>query len=88
MPAFVSSGCSLVAGRRTPLLELLRRGAFPDEPSRPPLEAGFYAGGDWRNGLEAKILPMRDDYTAVVVQDTADLWLRWPAETAATAADV
>jgi hypothetical protein len=25
-----------------PLLELLRSRAFPDEPSRPPLEAGFY----------------------------------------------
>jgi hypothetical protein len=62
--------------------------AFPDEASRQPLKAAFYAGGDWLNGLEAKILPMLDDYTAVVVQDTADLWLRWPAETAATAADV
>jgi hypothetical protein len=60
---------------------------FPDEASRAPLKAAFYEGTDWLGGLEASILPMLDDYSAVVVQDTGDLWSRWPAETV-TAADV
>ena len=53
---------------------------FPDEASREPLKPAFCEGADWLGGLEAEILPMLDDYTAVVVQDTADLWSRWPAE--------
>ena len=53
---------------------------FPDEASREPLKAAFYEGSDWLGGLEAEILPMLDDYTAVVVQDTTDLWSCWPAE--------
>jgi len=54
---------------------------FPDEASREALKAAFYQGADWLGGLEAEILPMLDGYAAVVVQDTADLWSRWPAET-------
>ena len=53
---------------------------FPDEASRAALKARFYEGADWRRGLEAKILPMLDDYSAVVVQDTADLWPQWPTQ--------
>lgn len=54
---------------------------FPDEASREPLKAAFYEGSVWLGGLEAEILPMLDDYAAVVVQVTADLWSRWPTET-------
>jgi hypothetical protein len=53
---------------------------FPDEASRIPLKASFYEGADWLDGLEAQVLPMLDDYAAVVVQDTADLWSPWPVE--------
>jgi hypothetical protein len=54
---------------------------FPDEASREPLKATFYEGADWLGGLEEEILPILDGYAAVVVQDTADLWSRWPTET-------
>lgn len=56
---------------------------FPDEASREPLKAAFYEGAEWLNGLEADAMPMLDDFSAVVVRDTADLWSRWPVETAA-----
>jgi len=60
---------------------------FPDEASREPLKAAFYEGTDWLGSLEAEVLPMLADYSAVVVQDTADLWARWPAEASARAVD-
>lgn len=60
---------------------------FPDAASREPLKAAFYEGAHWLGGLEAEAMPMLDDYTAVVVDDTADLWSRWPAEAPVTAAD-
>lgn len=53
---------------------------FPDEASREPLKASFYEGGDWLAGLEAAAMPMLAHYSAVVVEDAADLWLRWPTE--------
>ena len=54
---------------------------FPDEASRAPLKAAFYGGADWLGSLEEKILPMLDDYAAVVVQDVEDLWSGWPTQT-------
>lgn len=51
---------------------------FPDEASREPLKAAFYEGPDWLNGLEAEILPLLDDYSVVVVEDSLDLWSYWP----------
>jgi hypothetical protein len=53
---------------------------FADEASRKPLKAAFYEGTDWRESLEAEVMPMLDQYAAVVVRDTADLWSRWPGE--------
>ena len=53
---------------------------FPDEASRALLKAAFYEGAAWLQALEAQVLPMLDDYAAVVVRDTADLWSRWPIE--------
>jgi hypothetical protein len=53
---------------------------FPDEASRAPLKAAFYEGADWLGGLEAEVVPMLDGYAAVVVQDTAGLWSRWPVQ--------
>lgn len=52
--------------------------AFPDEASREPLKGAFYEGPDWLDGLEAQILPLLDDYSAVVVEDSVDLWSCWP----------
>ena len=54
---------------------------FPDEASRAPLKGAFYECADWSGGLGVKVLPMLEDYAALVVQDTADLWSRWPAQT-------
>lgn len=51
---------------------------FPDEASRAPLKAAFYEGHDWLGGLEDQVMPMIDDYGAVVVQDTEDLLSLWP----------
>ena len=59
--------------------------AFPDEASRAPLKAAFYEGTEWLQELETLILPMLDDYAAVVTQDSDDLWSHWPADTATTA---
>lgn len=61
--------------------------AFPDEASREPLKASFYEGPAWLDGLEAVVMPMLDDHSAVVVDDTLDLWSRWPAATPATPAE-
>lgn len=57
----------------------------PDEASREPLKAAFYGGDVWLNGLESDAMPMLDEFSVVVVHDTADLWSRWPADTAADA---
>jgi hypothetical protein len=57
---------------------------FPDEASREPLKVAFYQGEEWLEDLEAEAMPMLDDYSAIVVHDTADLWSRWPAEPPAT----
>jgi hypothetical protein len=53
---------------------------FPDQASREPLKAAFYEGPDWLGGLEAEAMSMLEDYSAVVVEDTANLWSRWPVE--------
>ena len=60
---------------------------FPDEASREPLKAAFYEGDNWLGGLETEAMPMLDDYSAVLVDDAADLWSRWPAEAAASTID-
>ena len=60
---------------------------FSDEASREPLKAAFYDGDEWLDGLEAEAMALLEDYSAVVVEDAADLWSRWPAEAPATAVD-
>lgn len=52
--------------------------AFPDEASREPLRAAFYQGPEWTGGLEAKVMPLLDEYGAFVVEDAAGLWDGWP----------
>jgi hypothetical protein len=60
---------------------------FPDDVSRAPLKASFYEGDQWLQGLQAQAMAMIADYSAVVVDDAADLWSRWPAEGPETAVD-
>lgn len=59
---------------------------FPDPASREPLKASFYEGREWLDGLEAEAMSMIADYSAVVVEDAADLWSRWPVEAPDTGA--
>jgi hypothetical protein len=53
---------------------------FPDHASRALLKAAFYEGEAWLGGLEVEAMSMLDGYSAVLVEDTVDLWSRWPAE--------
>ena len=52
--------------------------AFPDAASREPLKEAFYGGRPWVEELEALVMPLIAEYGAVVVEDTANLWGRWP----------
>lgn len=53
---------------------------FPDEVSRGPLKAAFYEGDDWLGGLQDQAMAMLDDYSAVVVEDSAGLLESWCAQ--------
>lgn len=63
---------------REDYLEFVWLRGFPDEASREPLKAAFYEGAEWLGGLEAEIMPLLDDYSAVVVEDAVGLWSHWP----------
>jgi hypothetical protein len=52
--------------------------AFPDAASRDPMKEAFYGGRPWLEELESLTMPLIAEYGAVVVEDTADLWGRWP----------
>jgi NIPSNAP len=52
--------------------------AFPDAASRDPMKDAFYGGRPWVGELEPVMMPMIAEYGAVVVEDTAGLWRRWP----------
>jgi quinol monooxygenase YgiN len=56
--------------------------AFPDAASREPLREAFYGGRPWVEELEPLIMPLIAEYGVVVVEDTADLWRRWPESSA------
>jgi hypothetical protein len=47
---------------------------FPDLASREPLKAKFYESGLWKEELEARLMPMLDDYKVVVVEGPANLF--------------
>jgi hypothetical protein len=42
---------------------------FPDLPSREPMKAKFYEGELWKTELEGVLMPMLENYEAVVVED-------------------
>lgn len=56
--------------------------AFPDRASRDPMKDAFYGGGPWVAELEALMMPLIAGYGAVLVEDTAGLWGRWPEPSA------
>jgi hypothetical protein len=56
--------------------------AFPDAASRDPMKEAFYGGRLWLEELEPLMMPLIAEYGAVVVDDTADLWSRWPEPSA------
>ncbi|MGC2192755.1 MAG: NIPSNAP family protein [Candidatus Dormiibacterota bacterium] len=51
--------------------------AFPDEASRQPMRDAFYQGEPWLNELEGLMMPLIADSTALVVEDSAELWQHW-----------
>ena len=56
--------------------------AFPDAASRDPMKEAFYDGRPWVEELEPVMMPLIAEYGAVVVEDTAGLWDRWPEPSA------
>ncbi len=55
--------------------------AFPDGSSRQPMKDAFYQGEPWVSELEAVMMPLIDDYSAIAVDDSVGLWDNWPATT-------
>ena len=49
---------------------------FPDIPSREPMKTKFYEGELWKRELENVLLPMLENYEALVVEDPESL-VRW-----------
>lgn len=49
---------------------------FPDLASREPMKAKFYEGELWKRELENVLMPMVEEYEAVVVDDPDGL-VRW-----------
>jgi hypothetical protein len=62
-----------------------RLASTPRCDPRRPLKAAFYDGPDRTGELEAKVMPLLDDYRAVVVEDTPGLWDAWPDATSGPA---
>lgn len=52
--------------------------AFPTHASKDALKRAFYEGPDWTGELEGRLMPLLDDYSAVLVEDRGGLWQRWP----------
>jgi hypothetical protein len=46
------------------------------------MKEAFYGGRLWVEELEPLMMPLIAEYGAVVVEDTADLWGRWPEPSA------
>src|SRR5229473_2396424 len=46
---------------------------FPDLASREPMKAKFYEGELWKRELENILMPMLENYEAVLVEDADDL---------------
>jgi len=49
---------------------------FPDLASREPMKAEFYEGELWKRELESVLMPMLENYEAVLVDDPEQL-VKW-----------
>jgi hypothetical protein len=49
---------------------------FPDLASREPMKAKFYEGELWKRELENILMPMLENYEAVLVEDAEHL-VKW-----------
>ncbi|HEX9763187.1 MAG TPA: NIPSNAP family protein [Acidimicrobiia bacterium] len=54
--------------------------AFPDAGSRETLKDSFYGSPLWLEEHEADLSPLIADFESVLVEDTIDLWDRWPED--------
>ncbi len=54
--------------------------AFPEEASRDELKRAFYEGPEWTGELEELLMPLLEEYAAVLVEDHDGVWERWPDE--------
>ena len=52
--------------------------AFPEEASRDELKRSFYEGPERTGELEELLMPLLEDYAAVLVEDHDKLWEQWP----------
>jgi hypothetical protein len=48
--------------------------AFPEGESRDELKRAFYEGPEWTGELERLLMPLLEDYAAVLVEDHDGLW--------------
>jgi hypothetical protein len=55
--------------------------AFPTSTSRDQLKRAFYEGPEWTSELQAKPMPLLEEYGSVLVEDDG-LWQQWPGATA------
>jgi hypothetical protein len=49
---------------------------FPDLASREPMKAKFYEGELWKRELKSVLMPMLENYEAVLVEDAQHL-VKW-----------
>ena len=47
---------------------------FPDLASREPMKAQFYGSDLWKHELEGVLMPMLDEYQAVIVEGPDDMF--------------
>lgn len=53
---------------------------FPEEASRDELKRAFYEGPESTGEVEELLMPLLEDYAAVLVEDHDGLWDRWADE--------
>lgn len=46
---------------------------------RQPMKDAVYEGDAWLTELEAVMMPLLQEYSAVAVRDSVGLWGNWPA---------
>ncbi len=54
--------------------------AYPSAASRDTLSRAFYESREWTDDLEGRLMPLIEQYSAVLVEDRDDLWEQWPGQ--------